>query len=297
MKTPLPSLSAIRVFEATARHLNFTQAADELGMSQAAVSYQIKVLEEKLGTPLFLRSARKVALTDEGQRLAPPTIAAFEQLRVAFADTGPDRKSVLEISTTTTFAVNWLAGRLGAFQMAHPALAVRVRTEERSVNFARDPVDVAIRYGDGDWPGLKAHCIMPARFSPTLSPDLARQLGDPPEAGALLALPLFDRADPYWRIWFHDAGLPFAAQSQQGETRLGSQSEAAHAAISGHGVAILTPEFFRYELETGRLVQPFDQISQDGMGHWLVYPEARRNVASIRAFRQWILSEAGSGRA
>lgn len=109
-------------------------------------------------------------------------------------------------------------------------------------------------------------------------------------------LTLFDPADPYWQIWFRDVGLAEVDLSEQAKTGLGSQSEAARAAISGHVVAILTPEFFRYELETGRLVQPFHQVSHDGMGHWLVYPEARRNTSSIRAFRRWILSEAGAQR-
>ena len=165
----LPPLAAIRVFEAAARHENFTKAAAELGMSQASVSYQIKVLEERVGTALFLRRPRKVTLTREGQGLATPTIDAFERLRSAYASADTAAQGTLSISTSPTFAGNWLATHLGRFQMAYPDLAVRVETEGRNIDFAREEVDVAIRYGAGDWPGLASHALMKSEFTPMMS--------------------------------------------------------------------------------------------------------------------------------
>src|SRR3954447_10884840 len=134
----LPPLSAVRVFEAAARHLSFTKAAEELGMTQAAVSYQIKVLEERVGTPLFLRLPRKVALSETGQRLAPAANEAFELLRTAFTSARDKSQGVLSMTVVTTFATNWLVPRLGSFQYANPSLAVRLDTSTRLIDFSRE---------------------------------------------------------------------------------------------------------------------------------------------------------------
>src|SRR4051812_20084595 len=146
---PLPPLAAIRVFEAAARHGSFTKAAAELGMTQAAVSYQIKVLEERVGAPLFLRRPRQVLLTDAGQRLAPAVTEAFALMRDAYAATRGAAEGVLCVSTLVTFASNWLAQHLGSFQIDHPSIAVRLDTSDCLVDFAREDIDVGIRSGRG----------------------------------------------------------------------------------------------------------------------------------------------------
>ncbi|MGH7187198.1 MAG: LysR family transcriptional regulator, partial [Pseudomonadota bacterium] len=167
----LPPLSAIRAFEAAARLGSFTKAAGELGMTQAAVSYQVKLLEDRDGAPLFLRQPRGVALSEAGRRLASPATEAFQRLRAAFAALHETSAGVLSVTSIQTFCANWLAPRLGGFQMAHPDIAVRLESAGRLVDFAREDFDLGIRGGAGNWPGLKTHLLMPIEFTPLCSPD------------------------------------------------------------------------------------------------------------------------------
>lgn len=166
MATNLPPLPAIRAFEAAARHLSFTRAAAELGMTQAAVSYQIKVLEERLGTPLFLRKARQIALTGAGARLAPEVTLAFETLRTAFADTRGRVEGTLSITSVPTFASHWLAQNVGLFQMAHPDIAVRIDSSPNLVDFTTEDFDVGIRGAVSIEPGLVGHLLVRQTLPP-----------------------------------------------------------------------------------------------------------------------------------
>ena len=294
MAPQLPPLAAIRVFEAAARHGSFTKAAAELGMTQAAVSYQIKVLEERVGAPLFLRKPRQVLLTDAGQRLAPAITEAFALMSEAYAATRGAAEGVLCVSTLLTFASNWLAQHLGSFQIDHRSIAVRLETSDHLVDFTREDIDVAIRSGDGKWPGLAAHHLFKADFTPMLSPRLAASIGGVKQPADLLRLPVLDAADPWWKEWFVAAGLPTEELAKRAGTSMGAQTYEASAAMAGHGVAILTRAFFASELADGRLIQPFDLVGDDGHAYWLVYPEGRRNVPKIRAFREWLLAEVGA---
>lgn len=290
MALQLPPLAAIRVFEAAARHGSFTRAAEELGMTQAAVSYQIKVLEERIGAPLFLRKPRQVALTEAGQRLAPAVTEAFGLISEAYAAARLGAEGVLCVSASLTFASNWLARHLGAFQLAHPLLAVRLDTSTRLVDFAREDIDVAIRSGSGNWPGLAQHLMFKADFTPMLSPKLAASIGGLQDPADLLRLPILDPQDYWWKEWFELAGVPTDTLATRTQSSMGAQAYEASAAMAGHGVAILTPALFSDELADGRLVQPFDLVADAGNSYWLVYPEARRNMPKIRAFRDWLLA-------
>jgi LysR family glycine cleavage system transcriptional activator len=287
----LPPLAAIRVFEAAARHLSFTAAAAELGMTQAAVSYQIKVLEERAGTPLFLRRPRQVVLTEAGQKLAPAVTQAFGLIGEAYAAVRGGADGVLNVSTLLTFAANWLAQHLGLFQLAHPALAVRVDTSNRIVDFAREDIDIAIRSGGGNWPGMETHMLFRADFTPVLSPKLAAGIGGVKEPADLLKLPILDPGDIWWKQWFEAAGVKVDGLAERPGTSMGAQAYEANAAIAGQGVAIVTRALFKVELADGRLIQPFDIVGDDGHAYWLVYPTGRRNVPKIRVFRDWILAE------
>ena len=289
MVDTLPPLSALRVFESAARHLNFTRAAGELGMTQAAVSYQIKILEERIGTPLFLRQPRRLVLTDTGERLAPGIIEAFALMRSSVAAGRTRAHALLNISTMQTFASNWLVHRIGAFQLQHPDIAVKFDVNSNLVDFARDPVDVGIRSGQGNWPGLEAHLVVRAEFTPMMTPELARRVRKPAD---LLDLPLIDRRDKWWSIWFAAAGIDYPEQSEDLNLILDSQSLVGNLARAGKGVAVLTPVFFRDELQRGELVQPFELVCTRGFGYYLAYPHARRNAPHIAAFRNWILTEA-----
>lgn len=284
----LPPLSALRAFEAAARHLNFTRAAEELGMTQAAVSYQIKLLEERIGAPLFLRQPKLLALTATGERLAPGIIEAFSLMRTSVAASQARAEELLVISTVQTFATEWLAPRIGGFQIEHPDFAVKLDIDTRLVDFSRDAVDVSIRAGRGDWPGLEQHLLLRADFTPMLSPRAAAGIREPKD---LLDLPLIDRNDVWWSIWFEAAGVPFDGAGKEKSLRLDSQALAASVARAGQGVAMLTPAFYAGDLKHGSLMQPFPLVCTRGYGYYLVYPHARRNAPHIRAFRNWILAQ------
>jgi LysR family glycine cleavage system transcriptional activator len=293
MSDYLPPLAAIRVFEAAARHLSFTRAARELGMTQAAVSYQIKLLEERVGSPLFLRRPREVALTEAGERLAPEVSRSFEILREAFIDFGAREHGTLIVNTMHTFAAQWLAPRLGIFQLRHPEIAVRLETTDRLVDFSREQVDVVVRAGKGVWPGLNAVKLLDVRFTPMLSPALAASIGGVHEPADILKLPLLDADDPWWILWLDAYGLPHDVLKQQKTPSMNMQTFDAIAAMTGQGVTLLTPDYFQRELAEGRLIQPFERVFGEGTSFWLAYPEGRRNVAKIKAFRDWVVEEAG----
>jgi LysR family glycine cleavage system transcriptional activator len=287
----LPPLSAIRAFEAAARHESFTKAAAELGMTQAAVSYQVKLLEDRVGAPLFLRQARRVVLSEAGRRLAPPVAEAFQRLHGAFAAMRDTAEGVLAVTAVHTFATNWMVPRMGAFQVAHPDIAVRLDVSSRNVDFGREDFDVGIRGGGGGWPGLKTHALLPVRFTPLCSPDLLARYGPLAGPADLARLPRLFAHDVWWECWFKAAGIPAPPPAVPSTLAVEVQSMLGTAAASGQGVAMLMPAFFAADLAAGRLVQPFDLLATDGDSYWLVYAQERHNVAKIRAFREWILAE------
>jgi LysR family glycine cleavage system transcriptional activator len=298
MPSSIPPLAAVRCFEAAARHQSFTRAAEELGMTQAAVSYQIKLLEERVGSALFVRTARGATLSDAGRQLAPAISDAFAQMRAAFADLSETAEGILRVTSLVTFANNWLVPRLGEFQLKHPGIAVALDATNNLVDFAREEVDVGIRSGHGHWWGLTAHPLFPAAFTPMLSPRLLERIGPLREPADLLSVPLLDLIDPmdsWWIDWFQEAGVPVPDLSNRAGIRVQNQQLAGRAALAGQGVAILMPAFFAEELSSGHLVQPFPIVRRTNETHyWLVYAEARRRSPKIRAFRDWILSEAAS---
>jgi LysR family glycine cleavage system transcriptional activator len=292
MTDALPPLSAIRVFEAAARNLSFTRAAAELGMTQAAVSYQIKLLEERLGAPLFLRQPRALALTDAGQWLAPRTTEAFDILRDAYSRFGEREQATLIVNTMHTFAAQWLAPRLGVYQLTHPKTAVQLETTNRVVDFAREEVDVVIRSGKGVWPGLVAYKLIDVRYTLMISPKLAERVGGLKNTADMFKIDLLDPHDPWWVEWFRACGQPIG-KLKMDLAPIGLQTITASAAVSGLGGALLVREFFEQEIKDGRLIQPFDLLVDTAEAYWLAFPEARRNVPKIKAFRDWILSEIG----
>lgn len=285
----LPPMSAIRVFEAAARHQSFTRAAEELGMTQAAVSYQIRMLEDRLGAPLFKRLPRQVLLTEKGMQLAPAITEAFDMLRVAFAGVEEATQTVIALTTTHTFASNWLVPRLGHFRERHPGIAVQVHVSMQTVDLIANNFDVAIRAGQGDWPDLEKHLLFVNRVTPVFSPTLLEGQ-DVREPADLLKLPLMSPDDPWWHDWFKLAGVENADLSKRADYSLSNQQFEGMAALAGQGVAMVNVAFFREELVSGRLVQPFDLII-DTSSYWLVYPKARRRASKVQAFREWIMSE------
>jgi LysR family transcriptional regulator, glycine cleavage system transcriptional activator len=286
----LPPLSAVRVFDAAARHENFTAAAAELGMTQAAVSYQIRLLEERLGLSLFARTKGRVSLTEAGRRLAPLVGSAFDTLDDAFSGLLADDSGILSISAAQSLASEWLAPRLGAFQVRHSDLAVRLSTDNRLVDFTTGEFHAAIRTGRGDWSGLKCHFLFRLNFSPICSPEFqAEHKLERPEQ--LLDVPRLSAQDVWWRDWLSQAGVDCPDDAPAAGLQLDNQVMEANAVRAGSGIALMTPMFWRMELATGRLVQPFPGVLVTDHSHWLVYPEARRAQPKIAAFREWLLKQ------
>ncbi|MGE7367953.1 LysR substrate-binding domain-containing protein [Neorhizobium sp. NPDC001467] len=281
-------LNALRVFEAAARLMSFTRAASDLGLTQTAVSYQIKLLEDAIGEPLFLRRPRQLTLTAAGERLAPKISEAFQTISEAVGGVRDRSESTLTIHTTATFASHWLAQHIGTFQVENPGIAVRLETSQTVVDFTRSEGDVAIRSGKGEWPGLRSHFLMRSEFTPMLSPALAGSIGGVHTPADLLKLRIIDPDDGWWPVWFAAAGLPDADFRNGPSSQFGAQSFHASAAMAGQGVAILKPDFYADAVALGRLIQPFDLMATDGSHYWLVYPEARRQSPKIRAFRDFM---------
>ena len=293
----LPPLAAIRAFEAAARTENFTAAAAELGMTQAAVSYQVKSLEERMGAPLFVREKGRVRLTPLGARLLPSLSNAFDTIEAAFATHREEDESLLTITTTQTFANTWLAWRLGAFQIDHPELAVMMSASNEVVDLRSGDADVAIRAGRGDWEGLDHHELFKSSFTPMASPEcvasVERELGRKLEPDDLLHRNRINPSDDWWLQWFADNGAPADdGIFRRPGVRLDSQADEGHAAMAGQGFALLTPLLWKGDVAAGRLRVPFpDRVSTRGWAYWLIYPSERRMVPKVKRFREWLLAE------
>lgn len=287
----LPPLPAIRVFEAAARLGNFTRAAEELGMTQAAVSYQIKVLEERVGAPLFIRKARQVTLTETGDALASRATQAFSLLSEAYRSARDGAAGQLSITTMQTFASNWLSERLGLFQQAHPDIAVRLDTSNRMIDLTKEEIDIGIRVGAGEWAGLTSHFLFKSNYTPMLSPRLADSVGGIREPADLYKIPILGHTDPWWTVWFKAVGSEYRPERVRPGPMLGAQFYEAVAAIAGQGVAILTRNLYQAHIADGRLVQPFPIEGSDGHSYWLVYATDRRNMLKIKLFREWLLDQ------
>lgn len=292
MATPLPPLAAIRAFEAAARLLNFTEAARELGMTQAAVSYQIKLLEERLGTTLFDRVGRRIELSPQGQALAPVIIRAFDEMRSGFASLSTDNAAVLTISCSNSFAHLWLAPRIGRFQMRQPKLAVRIHASNTLVDLARERVDVAVRgSATASWPDLDAEFLAPTRIAPMCSPDFVERCGPFEKAEDLLKAVRLSPEDYWWNEWFEAMGVDEMSVAGPPPLVLDSQQMEGRAAIAGQGIAILSPFFWRAEIEAGQLVEPITSYVIETRRYRVVYSHANRNLPKVKAFRDWIREE------
>jgi len=281
-------LNALRVFEAVARHMSFSRAGDELGMTQTAVSYQIKLLEDHLGEQLFLRQPRQIVMTATAERMLPAVGKAFDLVNEAMLAARQASSETLEIHSSPTFASHWLARNLGSFQLAWPTIAVRLLRVSKITDFNRDPADISIRWGVGPWPDQECHLLGRFSFAPMLSPGLADSAGGLSKPEDLLRLPIIGAQQESWLHWFASAGVESPDLSTHTRHNYVEQDLCANAALAGQGVAILNHIFFAEELASGRLIAPFNHRCSDEIGVWLVYPESRRNTPRIKAFREWI---------
>src|SRR5258706_3191021 len=278
----LPPLETFRFFEAAARHLNFTHAAAEMHVTHGAVSQRIKRLEEHLGTPLFRRSGRGMLLTDEGRRLLERVQTAIGEIAQgveAIRSGNSDR--VLTVSMTPGFATYWLLPRLADFIKRHPDIEVNIRPAFSLTDFARDGVDMAVRFGPGAWPGLKSIKLYDEELVPVCSP--AFRGGRLPRApGDLLKMPLLHDERQPWSLWFKAVGLDYREAGQR--PRYGDQTLLLAAAIAGLGVALARASLVEDDLESGRLVRLFSQSVRTRYSYFILFPRGSEKVGKIRAF-------------
>jgi LysR family transcriptional regulator, glycine cleavage system transcriptional activator len=292
-------LNGLRAFEAAARYLSFTRAAEDLHVTQAAVSHQVRGLEQRLGVPLFRRFNRALMLTDQGQRLYPAVRDAFDRLAAA-VDGLRDREAAgpLTVSVLPSFAAKWLVPRLGHFSSQHPEIDLRITASEAITDLARDAVDVGLRFGDGTWPGVRAERVLEEELTPVCSPLVARHLRRPED---LSRVPLLHESMdplsgfPRWPDWLRAAGV------QGIDTSRGLHFSHTHimlqAAIDGAGVGLGQMTLAADDVAAGRLVTPFDLRLPAGYAYYLVTVPAAADRPKISAFRDWILTEMAAVRA
>jgi len=298
MARRLPPLKALADFESAARHLSFTKAAAELNLTHGAVSRQVKALEDHLGVALFRRRTRALLLTDEGRYYAAVVRALLDQLAHATESLRADeRANRLTVSTTYSFAINWLVPRLARFRSLHPEIDVRLQADDRYVDFARDEVDVAIRYGRGDYPGLEAEHLFTDIFVPVCSPALIagkHAIRKPADLGHHRLI--HEEGVPFdWADWFAAAGVA-GVDTSRGPI-FSHSSMVIQAAINGEGVALGNTAYIRAALAARVLVKPFDVTLTSEAGCHLVYPPGSLARRKIKLFRDWLLSEIERDRA
>lgn len=291
MAARLPSLNGLRAFEAAARHMSFTLAASELNVTQTAISHQIRRLEDELGIRLFVRQNRTLSLTAEAKEYLPGIRAAFNDLRLATDRLlRKDDGNVLTVSTLASLAAKWLLPRISDFQEKHPGIDVRITTSTALVDFRRDGVDAAIRYGRGQWPGLRADWLMADRMFPVCSPELlkgGKPLKKPEDLADHVLLHTSANNDDDWRLWLTAAGLPTDLSRPPGVT-FDMVFMTIQAAIDGLGIAMGRTSYVQDDIAKGRLVVPFEIELPVDAGFYLVSPEARADTPKVSAFRKWL---------
>ncbi|ATY33296.1 LysR substrate-binding domain-containing protein [Sphingomonas psychrotolerans] len=293
---PLPSLAAIRAFEAAARHGSFTRAGTELGTSSASVSYHVRQLEAQLGVTLFCRHPHRVELSEAGALIAAEAEKAFAGLRASFARAAEIDGNRLSLTALPTFGTSWLTPRLGRFRALHPDIQVQLDVSDIAEDLAAGRFDLAIRNGDGGWPGLRTIELFPSVFMPLCAPELKPATAGIEDPRTPLAVPLLGRPD-WWGQWYRALGWEQGPPPSRFGTSLATEYLDVAAALAGHGVVIASPILFRAEIDAGRLVPAHDRVVSAGRSFWLAYPIARRHSRKIGLFREWLCAEAAAARA
>lgn len=291
MIAKLPPLTSLRAFEAAARLGSFSRAAEEISVTHSAVSHQVRALERALGTPLFQRNGKRVALTAAGRNFAERVGAALRDIAEAaqLVRRGARDRNALTISTLPSFAARWLMPRLGRFMEKHPQIEVTVHTSVALVDMERDEVDLAIRFGRGEWPGVEALKYMDDEFFPVASPRFNR--GRLPTRPAELAkFRLMRSNDEPWAPWFRIAGVKLE------EPRGSVFSDSAlllQAAADGRGIALARRSIAEDDLRAGKLVRLFDVALAAHGANYIVWPKNRLS-ANAALLRDWLLAEKDS---
>jgi LysR family glycine cleavage system transcriptional activator len=295
----LPPLNALRAFEAAARHLNFSRAADELAVTPGAVSQQIQNLEDYVGAALFKRTPKGLLLTDAAQTALPALREAFDRLaEAASLLTAAVDGRRLTITAPPSFAAKWLVPRLGAFERIHPQVDVWLSAGIELVDLTAGEVDLAIRYGGGRYPGLEVRRIVSEQVIPVISPALLSEnpLETPEDLAKHTLLhdgsPDLDDSCPDWAMWLAARGLR-GVDGQRGP-RFNQSSLVIEAAANGRGVALAKRTLAQSDIESGRLVAPLQITTDVDFAYYLVHPKAKGRLPQVKAFTQWIEAEAAA---
>jgi LysR family glycine cleavage system transcriptional activator len=287
MTRNLPPLSSLRAFEAAARLESFSRAADEISVTHGAVSHQIRSLERALGTALFLRNGRRVALTNAGRHFAERVRAALQELvEAAQFIRRSEVERAVSVSMLPSFAARWLMPRLGRFMERHPAIAVNIHTSITLVDFQRDDVDMAVRFGSGQWPDLEAQKFLDEEFFPVVNPrfNRGRLPANPAELGKFQ---LMRSSDEPWTPWFRAAGVRLKEPHSLVFT---DSNLLLQAALDGRGIALARSSIAAADVRAGKLVRLFKVAVPAEGASYLVWPKGRLSP-NARLFRDWLLEE------
>ena len=289
----LPPTAALRAFEVATRHATFTSASEELHVTQSAVSHQLKHLEDIWGLQLFQRG-KSLRLTPEGAALAPIVREFFMKLEATLSDLREQKGRVrLKVSTTYSFALKWLLPRLPSLSQQHPDILITLETSDKAIHFSSNESDVAIRLGNGNYPGLHSEFLLREQIFPVASPELLNRFGTPHDPAELLRYPLLTRdgADlvPKWEAWFQHVGVGISALNES--VRFADTNMTIEAALLGQGVALARSGHVEAQLSDGRLVRLFNEPFASPVAYYFVCPKGIETQPHVVSFREWLLAE------
>lgn len=291
MPRRLPPLNALKSFEAAARHESFTRAAEELCVTQGAVSHQVKALEAELGLKLFNRERQRLVITEAGREYLVVVRDALDRIAMGTERLLQRQSSgALTVSTSPDFAAKWLVHRLGRFSEAHPDIDLRISATMHHVDFTREEVDIAVRHGDGNWPSLDVTRLCPEELFPVCSPkllDSRHRIKGPRDILKYPLLHIGNRRD--WVSWLDAVGVEDAAVSQG--PVLNRDSMAIDAAVDGQGFVLARTTLASWDLLTGRLVMPLPLSLKLPRTYWIVCPKVNSQLPKVTTFRDWLLAE------
>jgi len=291
MARQLPPLNSMKCFEAAGRLLSFTNAAKELNVTQAAVSHQIKVIEEYLGVPLFIRHPRRLTLTDQGKVLLPNIVKAFDRLSIAIESVSQEQPSnMVNVRLAPSFAAKWLSPRLKYFWLQYPEINLNLFHAHAAVDFEREEFDLAVTYGRGKWPNVISEPLLSLDFFPVCSPAFMKNDKPLSELDNLRYYTfLHDANYECWAEWLVLAGANHIVSNKG--TIIDDTNVLIQAAIDGQGVALGSTTFVEDHLKSGRLVKPFDITLRNDFAYYVVSTEQKLLNPAVRAFKDWLLSQ------
>lgn len=294
----LPSAASLIIFEAAGRHENFTRAAKELGMTQAAVSYAIRGLEDQLGVLLFHRAHRAVTLTDAGERFHTEVSVGLSRIQKSAEDIRAKGREVnVTLAASTAFASMWMLPRLAKLREDLPEIDLRIQTSVRDLDLEEEPIPLGIRGGDpAAWPGYHAALLAPEVINAVASPAFIETHGMPATAQDLLRLPLIHLEEPVrqacdWTDWFESAGLRFPAQSRR--LTINDYVLVVQAVLAGEGIALGWQHLISGQVKSGALVPVGGHVLDTGLAFYVVWPRSRELNSQARRVRDWLLQEGG----